>query len=1096
VSSPTHRIAVMASAGTGKTYALVENYLRALLGLDGTGVKKRPNEILALTFTEKAAYEMRLRITRQLASLLSDTLEDHVLEREAIDLPRKDELRRILRAIPNAPIATFHAFCSSLIRREARAIGVDEGFDILLPRDEWVLARNVLRPIILKEVSSGNSSVKSLVARFRLSNGLMSLGLVDALLSLYFKLSEKGISCQNLEALTAPRQTKQSSFLIQVDDIDRAVTGFLQHNLSSSTRDRLVRASRHVAELKNLLDECDEFRVTQEFLALRDVVRGNFGDRKARAKLVEAIVALGAKLVDHYVFDDEVTVSRLFAQFHDDFHRQKSYAAKLSYGDLLQKVRKALLKDHIFRRRIKLGIKHMLVDEYQDTSPLQEDIVALLMENRKNEAELISNKRITDQVDMACGPSMFIVGDTKQSIYGFRGADASLLPHMVEKLSANSGGDDIFLRRVLRVNRRSQRSIIELSNLVSRHALEPDSYDEAEALVALEGIGAGKCVLWVSSSESDLDRTDDNLSCAANGIVEMLDQRPEVEPKDIVVLVRKMRSAGVVERNLARLGVSAHIIGGDGFFQQQEVVDLLSALRLINHPGDSWALSVALRSPLVMLEDQEILRLLDPEGGLNLHSAVLALSSEWLKPSSQERLEKFLQVLTKIRTVVVTEGLMAGLDALIESSDFSSALGVSDYAQQKWANVKKLSSMFAKVAENPFAVIDDYFMRIFDDSKEPQAFGELQQNALSIMTIHQSKGLEFKIVVVADGEGVLIENYGDLLVDRQGGLAIKPKGRFIAACGPKDILEKSLAETRFDRFKKEQKTKDRKELARLLYVALTRAKEELYVVSSNKSFFDRAHEDSLIGLFLRAYKNDMEQFLKVCAVEHIGEPEPVKLSQSHCQPNDNFSVFHQQEKKTRVFASALLSSPSSKIGDLVIDEVVAPVPIIDGNLAHQLVAEAGNMLAGRADGPSVDRLLDAAFRVLGCEDSQKNLVTKSQVMPTLQVLNQAFLSAKQIIFEMPLSCWPEPSVMIEGFADIVVEYEDWIGVVEMKSSRRLAMDPNTYFQVLAYSHALTTRWQKPVKFSVMLIGSIAEPTWQTYDDRVRSLFLEEIARVF
>ncbi len=223
-----HRIAVMASAGTGKTYSLVENYLRALLGLDGTGVKKRPNEILALTFTEKAAHEMRLRITRQLSSLQSETLKDHVLQNEVDNLPNKDALRRILRAIPNAPIATFHAFCSSLLRREARAIGVDDRFDILLPREELVLARNVLRPIILSEINSGNSVVKSMVARFRLTNGLMSLGLIDGLLSLYFKLGEKGISCNHLESVTKVCETRPDTLEHHIVKVLQPIDRFLQ----------------------------------------------------------------------------------------------------------------------------------------------------------------------------------------------------------------------------------------------------------------------------------------------------------------------------------------------------------------------------------------------------------------------------------------------------------------------------------------------------------------------------------------------------------------------------------------------------------------------------------------------------------------------------------------------------------------------------------------------------------------------------------------------------------------------------------------------------------------------------------------------------
>ncbi len=676
---------------------------------------------------------------------------------------------------------------------------------------------------------------------------------------------------------------------------------------------------------------------------------------------------------------------------------------------------------------------------------------------------------------------------------GFRGADASLMTHMVEKMSTSSGAGGNFSRRILSVNRRSSSNVIDLINLVSRHTFKPRNYDETEALTAIDEDSFGKCGLWVSSSEGVQDRTTDNLNCAAFGIVKLLKEKTEVKPKDIVVLVRKIRSATAIQKNLGQLGVAARIVSGAGFFQQQEVVDLLSALRLITNPSDSLALAIVLRSPLVMLEDQEILRLTGSgTTSLNVPNAVMALSSGWLTPCSQERLARFLDTLEKLRILIVTKGLMTALDALIDDCDFAFAIGVNDNPHQKWANVKKLSTMFAKETRNPSDAIDDYFTRIFEDRKEPEATDQMEPNAVNIMTIHQSKGLEFKIVVLADGEGTLVENYGEFLVDRQYGVTLKPRGRLIAACGPKDAGEKSFAKTRFEGLRELQKIKDLEEVARLLYVALTRAKDELYVVSSNKSFFERAHDDSLLGLFLRAFKYDKNDFLKVCEIEHVMRPGPLVSSQPKYSPPDTVKVFQNTTLKTRIFASALRVSLSSKIPTLVNHDIIKKLPIIDGNLAHQLLAAAGDMLFLRDDGPSLERVVDAAFRALGCEASQENLSVKSQVIPTLEALRRAFRSAKQIIFEMPLCCWALPTVMIEGFADIVVEFEEFVGVIELKSSVRLAIDPNTYFQVLAYAHGLNAHFNKPVKFAVLLIGSSKTPKWREYDDFAHSLFVEEV----
>src|SRR5271170_7853241 len=188
--------AALAGAGTGKTYSLVENYVSALFGLDGSGIKKRPQEILALTFTEKAAHEMRLRVIKELTSLLHENSENYlaIQKRALIDnllVPTHDEIKRILRSLPNAPIATFHGFCSGFLRTFAE--GSFRDFLIIDQKAELAHARNVLRPIVLAQLSQGNSALKRIIARFRLSNGHLSLGFLDSLLQLYFKLPERGL---------------------------------------------------------------------------------------------------------------------------------------------------------------------------------------------------------------------------------------------------------------------------------------------------------------------------------------------------------------------------------------------------------------------------------------------------------------------------------------------------------------------------------------------------------------------------------------------------------------------------------------------------------------------------------------------------------------------------------------------------------------------------------------------------------------------------------------------------------------------------------------------------------------------------------------
>ncbi len=232
-------IAVSASAGTGKTFGLVENYLCALLGLDGSGIKKRPHEILALTFTNKASHEMQLRITKELSSLLSN--HDHPLHILAASssqlIPDADEIRRILRALTNAPIATFHSFCTTLLRKEAALFGIEDNFSIISPRDEWNMARNILRPMILFELKSHNPVLESLIARFHLTSGLISLGLIDTMLDLYFRLPENGINVEDLVETT--KNLKKPHLPTYINEIASAIDHFASFKSSVKTTERL-----------------------------------------------------------------------------------------------------------------------------------------------------------------------------------------------------------------------------------------------------------------------------------------------------------------------------------------------------------------------------------------------------------------------------------------------------------------------------------------------------------------------------------------------------------------------------------------------------------------------------------------------------------------------------------------------------------------------------------------------------------------------------------------------------------------------------------------------------------------------------------------
>jgi len=1077
-------IAALAGAGTGKTYSLVENYVSSLFGLDANRERKRPEDIVALTFTEKAAHEMRLRIVKRLNALVheADSYQDPLTQKAAsigLDMPKSEEIKRIIRAMPNAPIATFHGFASNLLRKYSHQFSCREDFVVTTPKDEITYARNILRPVVLRNINEHEPVLRSLLARFRLSGNELSLGLMDSLLEIYFKMPELGVKIDDLMH-KYPKPNVRGHIL----EIDKYLKIFASIDSTSTTKNRIEKIFDAWSRFKEIVHCGDEHSIAKSFEQVRDSVKGNFGNKEARANLVSAVVNLGVRIVDVFVFDDEIAVAKLMREFDSEFRQFKKQAGLVSYADLLLHVRDGLIGNHALRRTIKNSIKHILVDEYQDTSPLQEDLLALLLENKSREHEINDHANILARVDMSQGPTLFVVGDKKQSIYGFRGADISLFDNMIDKLMSFH---DIFDKRLLVINRRSGKNIIGLTNLISGVTLKDQGYCAEHALEAIHDEIDGYCALWVWP-EDGKDKTDANLSAAVFGIADLLATHVEIEAKDIVVLVRRIKSAAQIKEKLKGLGIDARVVGGEGFFQQQEIVDILSAFKLVIDPGCELASLVVMRSPFLLFSDQEIFSIRLKMGNLNRASVALAQEQGLLSKQSLARYKEFSAAMSWIESNILSCGFADALDYLLVHTQYSSAIGSLDHAHQKWENIKKLGMLAVNDRGNPYDTIWKFYEQINENHKEPLAENLQHDNAVTIMTIHQSKGLEFKVVVIADGESQLPHTTETMAVDKVTGLAIKPKNRPIAG-----VLEgssdKGYARTRFETIRDRITQREHQEMARLLYVAMTRAKAYLFVCCSASSL--KSSEKNLVGLFLQAYHRFPEQFLPLCKIVEISEKKKL-LHEPKPRVHGTMTLFENKYAQRCIFASALIVEHSDTPWSF--KDFSYTKNKIDGELAHQILSHAGRMIFSSSSPISINEAIHAALQSLESFSSDYLDVTKRAVYQTIASLQSIVGQGDQIIFEMPLSCFISEDLMVEGFADMVVISDDYIAVLEFKSSLKSVTSTKTYAQVLSYAHALSSVFDKPIFYSVYLIGTTGPAPWKIYDDAARKTFLHMMSQ--
>lgn len=725
--SDTNRI-VIAGAGTGKTYTLVQTYVEALKTY-------KPYEILAITFTQKAAAEMRARV-----------------------IARINELGLPARGLLSAPICTFHALC-------AQIVGDDFGeFTLLSPAEDDKLCLAIAENSILEALEKEPEKIGPLVARFQIRKLGDSQGLADSLVELLQQIRESGG-----EIKSPPTPLFQRGEII-----NHVQTAYQRFNTNSKLTPKAQEKLEGFAAAWSKFQACppdNEIAISACFRDVKATLSGRFGDDGLRSDLVDAMTALGSCLCREFIEPELQTVQDLISLYASNLDQHKRTQRSYGFGDLL------VLAKHILEQK-PTRFKAVLVDEYQDTSPIQEQLVALLAKNKP----------------------LFVVGDPKQSIYGFRGADASVFERVLGA------------RESLNLSRRSQGAVIDLVNLVAEATLP--NFKSHEALTAHHPHLGQAGGIW----KKDWARQ-----------IKSLVDSGQFQPQEMVILVRRIKAAAPMVSELLSLGIPARIYGGEGFYERQEIADLAAALILLIHPEHALARLTLMRSPLWRLPDTELLN--------------------WQQPLPA--------LFDSLRADLGQKSVAEILDRLFLEGNYVQAMAQEPDGDQRLANVLKLRTQFVDTLENYEPKIQDLWEKLDNPPKESLAEPfDGQENAVLIMTMHQSKGLEFPAVVLADLASTQPSDSDNIVYDPELGLAVTHKNRAVALCAPQSSEEKKKFPTPLDAVRQKSRARSEAELPRLLYVALTRAKQAVYVIDSEQP--DRGL--SLMRLLKQARNLNPERF--------------------------------------------------------------------------------------------------------------------------------------------------------------------------------------------------------------------------------------------
>lgn len=862
---------VAAAAGSGKTAVLVERIITRLKDMDNP---LSVQELMVVTFTKAAAQEMSARIGLALAKAMEST-EDAAMQ---------ERLERQLNLLPSAHISTLHSFCQWVIRSYFYKLDINPTARIGNEAEMALLQQEVLADLLTKSYEEGLYNIYELADFF--SDDKSDAGLTAKIMSLYnYAMSlanpdgwlRKALEPYK-EAMTVnPSETLWGQYMWDqhVAVIDRirerlermeqilldpvgphkwqniydnqlAALGMLS---GAETWDDMGGACKHtdtfIKDRFNKLGEEVDPSLQAEFKSLGSQ---NKDDLKAMQAAVFTVpeATLQEQFKAQYPIIEGLV--ELTIAFHKAYRDMKQEQGIMDFSDLEHLCLALLVEPGTeddpqpsdVAKELQDTFKEIMVDEYQDTNGVQETIINLI-----------------SRVD-----NRFYVGDVKQAIYSFRMADSSLF---MEKYNTYGDTDAVERRIDLAKNFRSHENILAATNFLFYQIMTEEAaelnYTEAESLipgrivedapedwiggdVELQLLDVSKDTLSASESDEDEGGDPENNERELDFIIQKIKeihgakkkvQNPDgtfrqIEWRDFAILRRSLAGWGTrAVEAMRQAGIPAVVNERDGYFEAQEIQLLLALLSIIDNPEQDLPMAAVLHSGLVGLDANEL-------GALRLsgEGSLWSLMPAYAKEAQDERLLAFIDHMERWRTLSRRHGVTDLLWDIYESQDYVNYVGAMPNGLVRRANVLALYDRAKGYEASGFRGLFRFlrFVESLRDSNQDMPLANVvseADNVVRLMTIHKSKGLEFPVVFLSGMQKKfnMMDLRSELLIDKNAGLGLKGYFPDIRVSFPtmpwfyvKDVKEAAL----------------KAEEQRILYVALTRARDKLFMTGFVKGF--------------------------------------------------------------------------------------------------------------------------------------------------------------------------------------------------------------------------------------------------------------------
>lgn len=885
-------ILVAAAAGSGKTAVLIERLIKKIIGEHTDPINV--DELLVVTFTNAAAAEMRNRMATALEKAIV-ALDNEEETKEVVE--KKRHLRKQLSLVGKAQISTLHSFCLSICRQYAYMIDLDPGFRIA-STDEIALLKDDVLATVLEQAYKGEAQTITIEEMYRLVDSFTSdrndVQMETLIEKLYEMARVQPEPYKWMKGILKEYEIQSEMTIDQLSFIDDLKESIL-HQLSEALQhlEQLSRfaiddyglaayatvAAQEIGYVKTSIEKLQQGTWQEVADHLRQVtwmrmpaIKKGTADEKAKEIATghrdEAKKIIGQLKETYFLRDghhlvDEIrrmkpiiaSLIELTILFSEQFKAAKRERAIVDFSDLEHYALEILterdgekLQPSPVALDYRAHFKEVLVDEYQDVNLLQETILQLVKSG-----------------DEATG-NMFMVGDVKQSIYAFRLAEPRLFLEKYERFqpSPNNCG----MRIDLNQNFRSRSEVLESTNYVFQQVMDKEvgeiDYDDRASLKYGEGYdqdpknvevdlilfdeqGSTTASVEEDSDEENLQKSIREARYMIKRIKEMVEGGYEVyNPKDnskrsirysdIVILMRSMRWAGDLAEEFKAAKIPLYAESSKGYFDALEVMVMMNLLKIIDNPYQDIPLVSVLRAPFVGLTESELaaIRLAKPKVTFYDALKTYLQNPTELKFETVQKLERFLSLLEEWRNFARRGSLADLIWDIYLKTNYYEMVGAMSNGKQRQANLRALHDRAIVYEKSSFRGLFR-FLRFIDrmqsrgdDLGVAKSIGE-SDDVVRLVTIHSSKGLEYPVVFVAgmSGNFNMQDFYGSYIFDQDFGLAVKaidPENRVVTTSLPYLALkEKKIA-------------KMKAEEMRILYVAMTRAKEKLILLGSVKNW--------------------------------------------------------------------------------------------------------------------------------------------------------------------------------------------------------------------------------------------------------------------